>query len=135
MNDTGRRRTTETLQRELDHIAEAATARLLSQMGSSGFPGTGLPSKSGDSSGAHGKAERSESPNEAFHMVREGFVRLGGVLSLSVLVDEPGLLADDLDWLARMMGARSMRLGAPMLALLMSSFIDACSNFMAPDDI
>jgi hypothetical protein len=135
MNDTARRKITETLQRDLDRIADLAAARLLSQLGNSGLPDSWAPSISGDASSSRGQVASQGSPDEGLHIIKEGFARFGGVLSLSVLVDEPGLVADNLDWLDRMMGARSMQLGAPMAALLTTSYIDACSTFLEPADI
>jgi hypothetical protein len=135
MKDTARRKITETLQRDLDRIADVAAARLMSQLGDSGLRDSWGLSNSGDVSGSRGQVVSKGSPDEGLYIIKEGFARFGGVLSLSVLVDEPGLIADDLDWLVRMMGAMSMQLGAPTVALLTTSYIDACSNFMESGDV
>src|SRR5437016_4491725 len=115
MNDADRRRIAEALQRENDSVARAAAseanARFTSPLG-------------------HGSL-RSQLPD----LLREGFAHLGGALSLSVLVDEPGLLADDLDWLVRMLLARGMNLDPPMIDLLLQSYLDACSTILEAEEI
>ena len=115
MNDAARRKITEALQRENDSVAEAAAseanARFISPL-SNGCLQSTLPD-----------------------LLKEGFVHLGGALSLGVLVDEPGLLADDLDWLRRMLGARSVQLDPPMLDLLVQSYLDACASFLGAEEI
>src|SRR3954453_15834442 len=134
MVDVTRRKTTETLQRDLDRIAAEAAAGFMSRLGDAAVAVDFAPML-GRSAVAHGRARPPDNSDEALHMVREGFARLGGVLSLCVLVDEPGPLADDLDWLRRMLGARSMQVGAPMIELLMRSYIEACSRFLGPGEV
>src|SRR5438045_511556 len=101
MNHADRRKITEALLRENDSVAEAAAseagARFTSQLSNGSLRST-LPD-----------------------MLNEGFIHLGGALSLGVLVDEPGLLADDLDWLRRMLGVHGMQLDLPLLDVLVRS--------------
>src|SRR3954454_7035915 len=134
MVDVTRRKTTETLQRDLDRIAAEAAAGFMSRLGDAAVAVDFAPML-GRSAVAHGRARPPDNSDEAFHMVREGFARLGGVLSLCVLVDEPGPLADDLDWLRRMLGARSMPLGPQLLDLLMTSYLEACFPFLQPVEL
>src|SRR5689334_4028500 len=110
MNDADRRKVTEALQRDVDRIADAAVSEARA----------GFVSRPGNGPGW----------SPAPEALREGFVHLGGTVALAVLVDEPGLIADDLSWLRRMMGARGMQLDPPTIDLLFQSYLDACSSIL-----
>ena len=142
MNDAGRRKITEALQRENDSVAEAAAsearARIISQVsnGSLRSQAAGIGDRAvGRQRSPHQQAGTRDSRSPLPDLLKEGFVHLGGALSLGVLVDEPGLLADDLDWLRRMLGVHGMQLDLPLLDVLARSYLDACSSFLDAEEI
>ena len=81
----------------------------------------------GSSAGAHGAYTAAG----LAEMMRNGYERLGPVVALSVLTDEPGLIADDMRWLARMFAARDMHLGGDdWAAVLLRTYVDACASVL-----
>jgi hypothetical protein len=142
MDDANRRRITETLQREADRIAEVgaseARARIISQVsnGSLRSQAAGIGDRAvGRQRSPHQQAGTRDSRSPLPDLLKEGLAQMGGALSLGVLVDEPGLLADDLHWLRRMLGARGMQLDPPVIDLLLRSYLDACSSFLDAEEI
>jgi hypothetical protein len=69
-------------------------------------------------------------------MVVDGFRRLGNVVAVSVLVDEPGLIADDLMWLERMGRALALPLGdREYVQRLVHTYVSACALVLGGDDL
>ena len=135
MSDVDRRKVTGVLQREADRITLDATAHFETRMRGD-TPGEGITFPFAGQSGGHVVTEVAAGPDEARSMLREGFQRLGGVVSLAVLVDEPGLIADDLQWLKRMLGARKMLFDySVMFDLLLDSYLQACMPLLSPPEI
>ena len=138
MDAADRRRIAETLQREFDRIAEAGATRFLSQLssGSLRLQGPGTRDRvAGRHRSPHQQAGIRAPQYPISDLLKEGLTQVVGTFSLGVLVDEPGVLADDLDWLRRMLGARGIHLDPTMLDLLLRSYLDACSSLLEPQDI
>jgi hypothetical protein len=56
------------------------------------------------------------------------------VVALSVLTDEPGLIADDMRWLARMFGARNLSPDTGnWAAVLLRTYVEACDTVLPGD--
>jgi hypothetical protein len=134
MTDHDRAEVCKTLQRESDTLANLAAASLeqkwmhqFASVHASDSAGRGVQT------GRGARPDSAQNVDELTSMLREGFVRLGRVISLSVLVDEPGLIADDIHWLARMFGARQIAFNEDdWAAELLRSYTDACASLL-PD--
>jgi hypothetical protein len=89
-----------------------------------------------DASGLEGSQVPLEAGDEMLGMMRNGFTHLGGVVGMSVLVDEPGLIIEDMQWLKRMFGARQM---VPPIqdwdGLLLRTYAEACRSCLAPEEM
>lgn len=126
------------IQRESDKLA-AMSARLLAQSFAQHFAGgqQGQPPATApehDPTGLAGNERGPQNADEMIEMARNGFVRLGSVLALSVMVDEPGLIADDMRWLTRLFGARNVGMPTPgWLSLLLRTYADACDAVLTPE--
>jgi hypothetical protein len=132
MPDSQRAEVSKALEREVATLANVAASSLqekwsawlppLAEDGTAG-PGTAT----GSSGGAHGAYTAAE----LAEMMRNGYERLGPVVALSVLTDEPGLIADDMRWLARMFAARDMHLGGDdWAAVLLRTYADTCDSML-----
>ena len=62
------------------------------------------------------------------------FVRLGGVLAMAVLVDEPDLVVDELKWLQHF-HPRSFEPPANYRSLLTSTYMRACTSLLSSDEL
>ena len=135
MLDPVRRSITQTLQREVDYVAEHATRELMQRwsMAMSGDRPAGVEQAM---AGLQGGLEGPQNADELVSMVEAGYRKLGGVVALSVLVDEPGLIADDMHWLERMFGARKLHPEAPAWQdLLLDAYVQACGSVLAEDQV
>jgi hypothetical protein len=73
--------------------------------------------------------------DEAEAILADGFERLVGVVALSLLVDEPRLVSEELQWLDSSVGTRFEGVpGATDLDRLVASFAGACRLFLGSDD-
>jgi hypothetical protein len=73
--------------------------------------------------------------DEAEAILADSFQRLLGVLALSLLVDEPGLASEELQWLDRSVGARFEGVpGASGPERLIDALSGACRHFLGSDD-
>ncbi len=69
--------------------------------------------------------------DEASAMLQDGFRRLGGVVALGVLVDEPGLIVDDLRWLQRIFSARDIQISGPAwFGNLLAAYIKGAASVL-----
>src|ERR687884_249642 len=99
MDAADRRRITETLQRETDRIAEAGAARFLSQLSSGSLRSQGPGTRdrvAGRHRSPHQQAGIRAPRSSVSDLLKEGLTQVVGAFSLGVLVDEPGVLAEDL---------------------------------------
>jgi hypothetical protein len=119
-----RRRLTTKLEAERGIIAERA-ARLLVDSWSSRRPRDESLTPSNPATAA-----------EALGMFEEAFRQMGGVLSLSVLVDEPQLLTDDMQWARRMLEAREIPLSdREWMGVFLGAFVRAAEGSLTPREI
>jgi hypothetical protein len=123
-----------TLKREADFVAEHA-ARDLIQRWSEGLasrkPGAGEPGAAGLQGGTEGPSNA----DELMRMMQAGYQKLGGVVALSVLVDEPGLIVDDMRWLDRMFGERNMHPAVSSWQdLLLEAYVQACGAVLNDEE-
>jgi hypothetical protein len=130
MADDERKALLTRIQRHNDEIARAAARRVL------GTWERTLVSRSWPSTAADASTTRtssSASTERVAEMVFDGFRRLGPVIGLSVLADEPRLIVDDMAWLRRAFDARNM---APKIpgweSELLRAYVAACSDFLQP---
>ena len=132
MADSQRAEVCKALEREVAALASVAASSLqqkwsawLPPLAEDGTAGPGIAL--GSSGGAHGPYTAAE----LAEMMRNGYERLGPVVALSVLTDEPGLIADDMRWLARMFAARDMHMGGDdWAAALLRTYVDACASVL-----
>jgi hypothetical protein len=122
-----------TLQREAAVIARAAHRNLLPQIA-----GMLQGMQRGDV-GVHvggGPGPRGEiGPDEIGAMVEQGFHRLGALVGFSVLVDEPELIADDLEWLRDLLGVRGVRnVDAEWMSKLIGAYTGAARSVLGEDE-
>jgi hypothetical protein len=136
MTDAERHNITTTLQDDANPIARGAALIFFGRMNELIAAGQHSPLPFREVKGGHGLIVEDAGPDEAMRMVQEGFARLGGVVALAVLVDEPGLIADDMHWLKRMLGARQQNINyAIMFDMLLQSYVEACSQFVEEDQV
>jgi hypothetical protein len=132
MTDDRRKALLAEMQRRNDEIAEAAAQRVV-RAWQSALVAHGAPSSAADM-----VAVRTTPPATAervAEMVVDGFKRLGPVVGLSVLADEPGLIVDDMAWLRRAFGTRNMVPPVPgWEAQLLRAYEAACSEFLPPEN-
>ena len=65
-------------------------------------------------------------------MANDGFKRLGPVIGLSVLADEPGLILDDMAWLRRAFATRNVAPPAPDWEVqLLEAYAAACDEVLS----
>lgn len=128
MTETDLGRITKTLRREAAFIAQLAARELASQVGPGSLPEAMALDVPDGEIPLSGRVSGLDSMDEVALMVQEGFQRFSHVVALSVLVDEPGLIADDLYWLKRLYTARQLRLG-DMAALqgMVQAYVGACA--------
>ncbi|MEO8288334.1 MAG: hypothetical protein ABI670_18070 [Chloroflexota bacterium] len=92
--------------------------------------------RASSTNGVDGISRLVATSDEALSMMRNGFTYLGGVVGMSVLVDEPGLIIEDMQWLKRMFGARQM---VPEThdwdGLLLRTYAGACRSCLAPEEM
>ena len=131
------RRIADVLQRNfLSYIAESAAKALgpLSLQEWATAPQTAVRTYA--EAAPYGDAPAPRSQDEATRMIVDGFRRLGNVVSVSVLVDEPGLIADDLMWLERMGSALALPLGdRTYVERLVHTYVSACGLVLDGDDL
>jgi hypothetical protein len=134
MTDHDRAEVCKTLQREADTLANLAAASLEQKwMHQFAAVHASESAERGAQTGPGDRANHARDVEQMSSSMREGFVRLGSVVALSVLVDEPGLIADDIYWLTRMFGARQLAFnGDDWAADLLHSYTDACASLL-PD--
>lgn len=72
--------------------------------------------------------------DEAQAIVGDSFQRLASVVALSLQVDEPRLLSEELQWLAETLGARFRADSLSQPDLLSRSFIGACSTSLSKEE-
>lgn len=73
--------------------------------------------------------------DETEEMASEGFRRLGRVVALSLLVDEPRLISDDIGWLVRLTGSSSLPESDPSwFKRLLTAYLQACEPFLHGDE-
>jgi hypothetical protein len=120
------------LQRESQRVARAATETLLPYMERALMPVRASNARGG----LEGRASISTDPDEMALMMEDGFRRLGALVGFSVLVDEPGLIADDLIWLRDMLGGRGVRkLSHGWLENMMHVYVGACANVLDEEEL
>jgi hypothetical protein len=74
-------------------------------------------------------------PDEMGAMVEEGFRRLGAIVGFSVLVDEPELIADDLQWLSELLGVRGVRnIDDIWMLSLLDAYVNACRTVLSDEE-
>ncbi len=141
MDEAYRHRITGILQSEAEVIALAATAIFTSDwvkaVGSESTPPfifQEAPSQ--ETTDAHDRLRATQNLGEIQYMIRDGYVRLGGVIALSVFTDQPGLIADDLRWLRQMFSARNIPVPFPaMFEVLLRSYVRACAKVLGPEEV
>ncbi len=136
MVEPGRLNIARLLQREADYVASLAAQDLVSKWEMDRLLGKASPGAYRDTPGLHGKVSGPTSLDEAVRMMQDGYRRLGSVVALSLMVDEPGLIADDLQWLKRMFGARNMEPGGPVwMETLLDSYVRACESVLSDGEV
>jgi hypothetical protein len=76
-----------------------------------------------------------EAPDRTAELVLGGFRRLGPVVGLSVLADEPALIIDDIAWLRRAFAVRNMVPAVPgWEARLLEAYAVACCHVLPEQD-
>ncbi|HET9494848.1 MAG TPA: hypothetical protein VFR15_11515 [Chloroflexia bacterium] len=132
MTDDRRKSLLAELQRRNDEIAEVAAQRVV-RAWESALIAQGAPSHAADMA-----AVRTAPPATAervAEMVVDGFKRLGPVVGLSVLAEEPGLIVDDMTWLHRAFSTRNMAPPIPgWEAQLLRAYESACSDILPAED-
>ncbi|HEX8228375.1 MAG TPA: hypothetical protein VF826_03560 [Chloroflexia bacterium] len=118
MPDATRKRIAELLRQQDVPLAREA-ARLFLQHGELGAPAA--------------RGVRAEA-DEAQAIVGDSFQRLTSVVALSLQVEEPRLLSEELQWLAETLGARFQADSRPQPDLLSRSFIGACSTSLSNEE-
>ncbi|HEX8599955.1 MAG TPA: hypothetical protein VF952_15755 [Chloroflexia bacterium] len=113
-----RKRIAELLRREDVPLAREA-ARLYLQQADLGAPVSG---------GAVNE------PDEAQAILVDSFRRLATVVALSLQVEEPRLLSEELQWLAGTLAGRFSRDSVPQVDLLSQSFTGACTNSLSHEE-
>lgn len=116
MPDADRKQISDLLRRNEARIAREA-ARLFARRAQPGHDSYGATS------------------DEAEAILADGFQRLAGVVALSLQVDEPRLVSEELQWLEWNVGARFDTVpAAPHLDLLADCFSEACRNSLTTED-
>lgn len=134
MDETGRVKIATTLQKQSDVVALRSSQLLFARWGENTQMGSTAATRpvSIPQNGAKGAEDR----DELSGMMRDGFRRLGGVIALSVMVDEPGLIVDDMQWLKRLFGARRFTPPDPgWISLLLASYVEATGTVLAPEEV
>jgi hypothetical protein len=132
MTDERNRALLAQIQRHNDEIAEAATRRVLFAW-EAALLARGAPAIADDAPPA--EVKRLATPERIAEMVVNGFKRLGPVVGLSVLTDEPGLIVDDMAWLQRAFTSRGMLPGMPgWEAQLLKAYAAACCEVLPDED-
>ncbi len=141
MPEPSHRRIADTLQRNVDYIATCAAESLGTlapeQWGRAAQEVAREPIPSGrHRAGLGGEVTIPPTQDEAAMMIVDGFRRLGKVVAVSVLVDEPGLIADDLTWLEHMFGSLGLtRMDSTFVQHLARTYVSACGNVLSGDDL
>lgn len=127
MIDHFRTQVSKTLEREANTLANVATATLAQRWISHAVaPTSSFPAPT---SGLSEGNSPSWNRDELNSILRDGFVWLGSVIGLSIVVDEPGLIADDVRWLTRMFGARQISINSEAwVEELLHSYATACET-------
>jgi hypothetical protein len=121
------------LQREAALIARVAHHELLPQIAGM-LAGMQLGDVGAATGGPHGLPS-GVGPDELGAMVEQGFHRLGALVGFSVLVDEPELIADDLEWLRDMLGVRGVRhVDAEWMSKLVGAYTGAARSVLGEDE-
>lgn len=118
MPDAVRKRIAELLRREDLPLAREA-ARLFLQREDLGAPVSG--------------GDRNES-DEAQAVLSDSFQRMASVVALSIQVDEPRLLSEELQWLARTLSGRFLADSVSQVDLLSLSFTGACTRSLSHEE-
>lgn len=133
MTDQERAEVCKLIQREADKLASHAS-RTLEQMWLANLTGRPaaetVPESAASRPDLPGKPDTAPKADELTAMLRDGFVRLGSVIALSVLVNEPGLITEDLLWLSRMFSARNISVGGDWTADLLRTYAAACADVL-----
>ena len=120
------------LQRESQTIARAATQTLLPYMERALEPVRASSSVRGPGN----QVSHWTDPDELASSMEEGFRRLGALVGFSVLVDEPGLIADDLLWLRDLFRARGVRkLSQGWIENIVHVYVSACANVLGEGEL
>jgi hypothetical protein len=122
-----------TLQREAAVLARAACSNLLPQIAGMlhGMQRGDVGAYVGGGPGPQGEI----SQDEMGAMVEQGFHRLGALVGFSVLVDEPELIADDLEWLRDLLGVRGVRnVDADWMSKLVGAYTGAARSVLGEDE-
>lgn len=76
-----------------------------------------------------------DGPDEAEAIVNDGMLRLAGVVALGLQVEEPRLVAEELQWLELTICRRQGKVSAASYAdILSESFLGACRKSLNLDD-
>ncbi|MDQ5826315.1 MAG: hypothetical protein M3441_19145 [Chloroflexota bacterium] len=118
MPEAVRKRIAELLRREDVPLAREA-ARLFLQHAELGAPASG---------GARNASD------EAQAILSDSFQRLASVVALSLQVDEPRLVSEELQWLTATLGGRFGADPVPRVDLLSRSFTGACIGSLSPEE-
>lgn len=130
MADSDIRKIADILQRNASYLAGVAARSLVPNL-----PAPWDGSKSVDTqvqaTGLTGQESPPWGQDEVASMVQSGMMRFGKVLALSILVEEPGLLADDLKWLVDMFKPRAaLMANRAWLDRLSQAYVAACEPLL-----
>ncbi len=135
MPEAGGKRIWELLRRDETVIAREAARLFIQQVrsGSEGWRG-GPPVPGGSSSASTASVPAVGSADEAEAIVADSFQRLTSVVALSLQVEEPRLVSEELQWLERSVGAHFANAPrADYLGLLQGSFSAACRTSLSDE--
>ncbi|MBF6612005.1 MAG: hypothetical protein IVW55_02640 [Chloroflexi bacterium] len=136
MSDSERYKIAKTLQREATYVAQLAEKNFAENASVNASVPAYTMGAFGDIPGLEGSVHGPVDRDEVRAMMQDGFRRLGGVVALSVLVDEPGLIVDDLQWLARIFSARQMEIRDPMwFDDLLTAYVKGAAAVLQSGDV
>lgn len=122
MTDPHRTHIYNALERESYTLANLAATTLEQQW---------LPHLSTYPSQASGRLQKTVVQDDLRSMLRDSFLWIGSVTALSILVDEPGLIAEDAHWHVKMFGVQNMSHNyADWIEDLLRTYANACATVL-----